>query len=85
MHAFGINYDYHDFTVYVDKASCMIQGFFSDPTAIPIPKPHFSKLGIDEYIAYCRKLGTAPGIVLVRDSGFATVSWTPSKEGSVDH
>lgn len=45
--------------------------------------PLFSKLAIDEDIAYCRKLKIAPSIVLVCDSGFGIVSWTPNKEKSV--
>lgn len=85
MHAFGINHGYHDFAVNAERAGWMVQDVFSDPTAIPIPKPRFSKLGIDADTAYCRKLRAAPGIVLVRDSRFATVSWTPNKQKSVGH
>lgn len=42
MHSFGLNYKYHDFAVYADKACSMVWDVFSDPTTLPMPKFHFS-------------------------------------------
>jgi hypothetical protein len=77
MHSFGINYKFHDMSAFLDKATWMVQDVSSTPS--------FSKLAIDEDIAYCRKLKIAPSIVLVRDSGYGMVSWTPNKQKGVDH
>lgn len=62
-------------SAFFDNATRLVQDVSSTPS--------LSKLAIDEDIAYCRKLKIAPSIVLVRDSGFGMVSWTPNKEKSV--
>ena len=67
MHSFGINSKFHDLSVFLDKATWMLQEV-SDP-----PRVSFSRLGMDENIAFCRTLKTPPTIVVVRDSGFGLV------------
>lgn len=62
-------------SAFFDNATQLVQDVSSTPS--------LSKLAIDEDIAYRRKLKIAPSIVLVRDSEFGMISWTPNKEKSV--
>ena len=88
MHSFGLSHEYHDFAVNSDKARSMVRDMsFQIPRHSPCRCLTSRNSALIKTLpaAVSSKRSRALSILLIRDGGFATVSWTRNIQNSVVH